>query len=187
MREVGRHPQGKCHLLLIKPYQSRHIKKLVRRVGRRPYGNSHFHLDRTRKTLGLHNRTTIRDLQRIIGPAPREKEVAVSGCIAVFCDPDRYGYPSSVEIDYLQKNGISVAIGMHPKSRLLYQDQWTDFCRALSTPGVVALGEIGLDFTLPNRSTQEDRLENMLGHITGPFRLWLCIAEGRGKIMPRLL
>ena len=146
-----------------------------------PAFDSHFHLDRTRKTLGLHNRTTIRDLQRIIGPAPREKEVAVSGCIAVFCDPDRYGYPSSVEIDYLQKNGISVAIGMHPKSRLLYQDQWTDFCRALSTPGVVALGEIGLDFTLPIRATQEDRLENLLGHVTGPLQVVVVHCRGERK------
>ena len=146
-----------------------------------PAFDSHFHLDRTRKTIGLHNRTTIRDLQRVVGPAPCEKEVADSGCIAVLCDPDCYGYPSSVEIEFLQKNGISVAIDMHPKSRLIHQDQWTVFCRVLSTPGMVALGEIGLDFTLPNQSTHENRLENLLGHVTGPLVVVVVHCRGERK------
>ena len=94
MRKLGRLPQGKCHLLLIQPYQSRHIKKLARRVGGRPYGNCHLPSIPTFTLTGLGGPlacTTIRDLQIIVGPAPRKKEVAASGCIAVFCNPDRYG------------------------------------------------------------------------------------------------
>ena len=99
----------------------------------------------------------------------------------MFCDPDRYGYSSSVEIEFVQKNGISEAIGMQPKSRLIHQDQWTDFCRALSTPGVEVLGEFGLDFTLPKHSTQENRLENLLGHITGPLQVVVVHCRGERK------
>ena len=102
----------------------------------------------------------------------------MSGCIAVFCDPDRYGLPPSVEIELLQKIGISVATGMHPKSKMPHQDQWTDLCRALSTPGVVALGEIGLDFTVPNHLALEDRLETLLGHVSSPLQVVVVHCRG---------
>ena len=74
-----------------------------------------------------------------------------------------------------------MAIGMLPQSRLLHQDLWTDFCCALSTPGVVALGEIGLDSTLPNHSTQENWLENLLDHVTGSFNLVVVHCRGERK------
>ena len=45
----------------------------------------------------------------------------------------------------------------YPKARMQHPDQCRNFNRALSTPGVVALREIGLDFAGPSPSTQEVR------------------------------
>ena len=119
--------------------------------------DSHFHLDRTRRDLELHSRSTLQDIQQVVGPASSGKEVEVSVCVAVFCDPDRYVFPSGAEIEVLRKRGVQVDIGVHPKARMQHSDQWRDFHLALSTLGMVALGEIGLDFAGSSPSTQEAR------------------------------
>ena len=89
--------------------------------------------------------------------------------------------PSGADIEFVRKRGIQVGIGVHPKARMQHPDQWMDFHLALSTPGVVALGEIGLDFSGPSPSTQEARLENLLGYITGPLQVVIVHCRGRSN------
>ncbi|KAH3724158.1 hypothetical protein DPMN_049968 [Dreissena polymorpha] len=105
--------------------------------------DSHFHLDRSGRVLQVYS------LERLIGhaegPVP-EVPVQVSGGVAVFCDPATYPevYPCAP--------GFGSAVGLHPKKphasvegavRLVEEE--------LRKEGVVALGEIGLDWTTPEQ------------------------------------
>ena len=46
-------------------------------LGWPPAFDSHFHLDRKRRDLGLHSRSTLHDIQPVVGPAPIGKGVEV--------------------------------------------------------------------------------------------------------------
>ncbi|MCU7901932.1 MAG: TatD family hydrolase [Candidatus Thiodiazotropha sp. (ex Lucinoma aequizonata)] len=107
--------------------------------------DSHFHLDRTRRHLSLSPSATVIEIQDRVGPADPRYLVQVSGCTAVFCDPRTY--PSTAEIRQLALSGVQVAVGVHPKWMPLSREDWDSFFMSFSSPHVVALGEIGLDYT----------------------------------------
>ncbi|MEW8562000.1 MAG: TatD family hydrolase [Candidatus Thiodiazotropha sp.] len=81
-----------------------------------------------------------------VGAVPEEDRVSLTGCTAVFCDPDNY--PSHERIAALALEGIAVAVGVHPKNRTLSEEKYLSFVRAFSDVNVGALGEIGLDWTV---------------------------------------
>lgn len=82
-----------------------------------------------------------------LGPVPESYQVNLAGCTAVFCDVDYY--PTAERTTKMAMEGISVAIGVHPKAHSLTEEEKMKFAVALGHPDVVALGEIGLDYTTP--------------------------------------
>ena len=106
--------------------------------------DAHFHLDRTRKKC---RKVTVETIVNSMSPG-EEFQVQVAGGIAVFCDPATY--PTETLMAELTANGFGVAIGLHPKSAQSYGDrEWEAFERSLALPGVKALGEVGLDYSVP--------------------------------------
>ena len=79
-----------------------------------------------------------------LGPVPEEHQVNLASCTAVFSDLDFY--PSAERTTKLAKDGVSVAIGVHPRAYSL-TDEEKKFATTFGHPDVVALGEIGLDYT----------------------------------------
>lgn len=91
------------------------------------------------------------------------------GCVANFCNPVTF------KLEYmwdalLSEDKVWGAFGCHPKMAAEYNDQIEQqMMHALNHPSVVALGEIGLDYTDKNRDQQEP-----------VFRTQLQIATSRG-------
>ena len=108
------------------------------------YG-THFHLDRLQWTLQLPQGTRFDETMAALGPVPEEHQVNLAGCTAVFCDLDFY--PSAERTTKLAMDGISVAIGVHPKAHSLTDEEKMNFATAFGHPDVVALGET--DWTTP--------------------------------------
>ena len=110
--------------------------------------DSHFHLDRTARELWGVNEVstvTLNDILREpLAPAPNNPVTLIGGVI-VFCDP---GTTLSIP---LMDGRWKVAVGLHPKS-FNHDDAYLDQVRTLvqSNPLVAALGEIGLDRTVPD-------------------------------------
>ena len=107
--------------------------------------DSHFHADRTITKLQEKGRTVT--LQGIpttrVGMKPLIP-VNVIGGVRVFCDPE--SYPGV----FIREQGFGNAVGLHPKKAHLFNEGIKSRIReALRDPGVVALGEVGLDFTTP--------------------------------------
>ena len=107
--------------------------------------DSHFHLDRLQWSLNLRQGTSFQDTMTAVGNIPEDYQVNLAGCTAVFCDMDFY--PSPEKIDALALDSVSVAIGVHLKATIMTEDEEMKFIRTFSHPNVVALGEIGLDYT----------------------------------------
>ena len=109
--------------------------------------DSHFHVDRLCKRVGVRPRT---DLQRAMLRAREghEAEVKFIGGVANFCDPPTY--PSRDEVEELLRQGVVTAIGIHPKGAANVDDQvWNSFMERLALPGVRGVGEVGLDYSVP--------------------------------------
>ncbi|XP_067126658.1 uncharacterized protein [Centruroides vittatus] len=72
------------------------------------------------------------------------------GCITIFCDPQSFAKKSEWE-KLLKENNVWAAFGCHPHSANEYDDDIeTHLLKALVHPRVVALGEIGLDYSSRN-------------------------------------
>ena len=139
--------------------------------------DSHFHLDRSKKKL---KKTSFHQVCEAVRP-DEGFEVQVMGGVTVFCDPDTY--PSQEEVNELRGQGLTIAIGLHPKYVEKYtEDSLLAFERCLTFSGVSALGEVGLDYStsdklwgqqhvLLDRALKQLRPEHVLVlHSRGPFQ-----------------
>ncbi|KAH7947565.1 hypothetical protein HPB52_013371 [Rhipicephalus sanguineus] len=73
------------------------------------------------------------------------------GCVAVFCDPETFK-KRNVWRGLLSEEGVWGAFGCHPHMARLYNEDVEDaMIAALEHPRVVALGEIGLDYSSNNK------------------------------------
>ncbi|XP_070384994.1 putative deoxyribonuclease TATDN2 [Dermacentor albipictus] len=73
------------------------------------------------------------------------------GCVAIFCDPATFKTRHVWE-GLLSEEGVWAAFGRHPHmSRQYDEDIDDDLIAALEQPCVVALGEIGLDYSSKNK------------------------------------
>ncbi|KAH3884331.1 hypothetical protein DPMN_008310 [Dreissena polymorpha] len=105
--------------------------------------DSHFHLDRSCKATNVCSIEAL--VGHTVGPMP-EVPVRVDGGIAVFCDPPNYPR------EYPSVTGFGSAVGVHPKASLRDVNGVVGQVeRELRKNGVVALGEIGLDRSVPER------------------------------------
>ncbi|KAK3107216.1 hypothetical protein FSP39_009701 [Pinctada imbricata] len=122
--------------------------------------DSHFHLDRSSmKIWRTYHGHTVEDLIAHSGQKPSVK-VNVVGGIIVYSEPRSYP-----EVDFQLHGPWRVAVGVHPKHHdSLTNDKKMILHRLLSHPKVVALGECGLDRTVPvsEWSHQEDVFRRML-------------------------
>lgn len=146
-------------------------------IGDLPEGfDSHFHLDRSRWSLGAPE-ASVEDLCRMIKP-DRDHSVRLTGGVAVFCDPGTY--PSEEEMQHLRSQGYAVAIGLHPKRVDSYTDEdYRAFEEHVTRPEVAALGEVGLDYTA-NQSMwgqQHVALDRALKHLQ-PSQVLVLHARG---------
>lgn len=126
--------------------------------------DSHFHLDRTLRDMFLPASGSVDDILQQ-APMEEEKRISLVGGVVIYCDPDTY--PSQRFLDRLPEH-ISVGIGFHPKhasnTRIRIEDGFHQLRRLLRHPRVVALGEVGLDHSVPMKywSHQVELLEKVL-------------------------
>ncbi|CAN7941710.1 unnamed protein product [Ixodes pacificus] len=77
------------------------------------------------------------------------------GCVAIFCNPLTFG-DRTVWEDLLREDGIWAAFGCHPHMVRDYDEETDEhLIKALEHPRVVALGEIGLDYSRKNFCQRE--------------------------------
>ena len=137
---------------------------------------SHFHLDRSRWSLGVLE-ASVEDLCRMIKP-DQDHSVRLTGGVAVFCDPGTYS--SEEEMHHLRSQGYAVAIGLHPKRVDSYTaEDYRAFEEHVTRPEVAALGEVGLDYTV-NQSMwgqQHVALDRALKHLQ-PSQVLMLHARG---------
>ncbi|XP_021353774.1 putative deoxyribonuclease TATDN2 [Mizuhopecten yessoensis] len=125
--------------------------------------DSHFHLDRTLRAMGLPKDTTF---QSLLARSPMEpgKEIEVVGTCACYCDP--VTYPTKEHLATLPED-MEVAVGVHPKHQYS-QEQFNRVVQELRQlillPRVGAVGEIGLDHSVPREqwAQQSVMLEKIL-------------------------
>ncbi|XP_054709760.1 putative deoxyribonuclease TATDN2 [Uloborus diversus] len=81
------------------------------------------------------------------------------GCVAIFCNP--YTFPKkSMWGKYLEEDGVWAAFGCHPHNANVYDAIFEGYLQeALKHPKVVALGEIGVDYSNRNNCTKEKQHE----------------------------
>ena len=115
--------------------------------------DSHFHLDRT----AVRAHRDILEVEKVYEAQRPDSEfvVRVTGGVAVFCDPPTY--PTEEQVTQYRRQGLIVAIGMHPKTNVNEGD-WQNFKRCLSFPGVTAFGEVGLDYSMPAQTWSQQHV-----------------------------
>uniref|UniRef100_T1J858 Uncharacterized protein n=1 Tax=Strigamia maritima TaxID=126957 RepID=T1J858_STRMM len=80
------------------------------------------------------------------------------GCVAIFCDPTTFKENTWKEI--VSEDNVWAAFGCHPHNADLYNDEIeSDMKTALKHKKVVALGEIGLDYSSRNFSNRQKQKE----------------------------
>ena len=115
-----------------------------------------FHLDCLQWSLDLPQEASFEHTLDAVGSALFNLRVDLAGCTAVYCDPEFY--PSREQMLALTRKGICVAIGVHPKAPTLSDNQKKSFSTLFSEPAVVALGEIGWDWTTdPKEWLEQER------------------------------
>ncbi|XP_045167847.2 uncharacterized protein LOC123531129 [Mercenaria mercenaria] len=123
--------------------------------------DSHFHLDRTAKSLFGQDWVDLHKLWPVKqDPAP-ENNVEIVGGILVYCDPERY---HSVKCP--EDANFKVAVGIHPKKSDSFSSEKESVLKELlHKPGVVALGEVGIDHSVSRHLwlEQEEVLNRVLG------------------------
>ncbi|XP_060587423.1 uncharacterized protein LOC132742946 [Ruditapes philippinarum] len=138
--------------------------------------DSHFHLDRTASWLQRNQ-----DLEEILHVdigGPPEFPLNVSGGVAVYCDPA--SFPSELILDRIPR-GFGIAMGIHPKQSHQFSESLLDNIRQrLGNSRVVAMGEVGLDFTVPEDtwSFQEHVLIRMLSLAPSSMPVILHLRDG---------
>ena len=83
--------------------------------------DTHFHQDRLQWPLQLPQGTRFDETMAALGPVPEEHQVNLASCTAVFCVLDFY--PSAERTTKLAKDGVSVAIGVHPRADSLTDEE----------------------------------------------------------------
>ena len=129
--------------------------------------DSHFHINRMSRMLGDSLESPVEALNVPAGRTP-DHRVGVSRGVAVYCDPDEFK-----DVKFPEDPNWRVAVGVHPKKAKSFEDShWRLLQQHLSDPRVAALGEVGLDHTVPERdhAVQEQVLEKVLtvcglGHV----------------------
>ena len=142
--------------------------------------DSHFHMDRSCRNLGLTVPASLQDLERrrsaVSGSA------GLGGGVAVYCDPATY--PSEGEIRRLVEGNVVAAVGIHPKSAGTLTDEVRHRLSALlRSPLVVGLGEVGLDHSVPSSEwgIQQDCLQTVLQFLEPRHVLVLHCRGMRGQ------
>ena len=98
----------------------------------------HFHMDKVNEFLGVQSFKSIDS-----GFKCREGEQLIDGGIASFCFPTQWHKMSK-----LDKQGLFFAVGLHPHVSDFWTRRWkTTFMELLDQDKVVALREVGLDYT----------------------------------------
>ncbi|KAL3852750.1 hypothetical protein ACJMK2_016367 [Sinanodonta woodiana] len=107
------------------------------------YIDSHCHLDFLFKRSGFKGTfTQFRELNKHAFPKTYE------GCVAVFCNPASFKPTGGLWMDVGAEEDVWLAFGCHPKMATDFiprAEQWLQEC--MQHPKVVALGEIGLDYS----------------------------------------
>ncbi|GFR95485.1 3'-5' ssDNA/RNA exonuclease TatD [Elysia marginata] len=119
------------------------------RAYRNRFVDSHCHIDLIYDRLGLPTNTVytdFRETQAASYPANYE------GCVAIFCSPETFDLHTpqdAVLRTVLTEPGVYLALGCHPKNATGFKSTSLDGLRKMlcSLPNVVALGEIGLDYS----------------------------------------
>ena len=126
-----------------------------------PLFDTHCHLDRLFRKTNHHG-----GLFEYLTKMGRGVSSSFKGCNAVFCDPPQLLTPHSVE-HFLLEEGVYGVVGCHPK----WAHRFTGPVKArivelLQHPKVVALGEVGLDFSgrisKKEKAIQRDVLKELL-------------------------
>lgn len=77
------------------------------------------------------------------------------GCITIFCEPQSFFRKSEWD-SVLQEDGVWAAFGCHPHMASRYNDEAEDaLVTSLNDPKVIALGEIGLDYSRRNNCDRD--------------------------------
>ncbi|GFR59323.1 3'-5' ssDNA/RNA exonuclease TatD [Elysia marginata] len=113
-----------------------------------PFIDTHCHIDFLYSRLGESSSTPFHKFRE---ENHRFFPTNYGGCVAVFCNPKTFVYPNprnEVLKMCEQEDDVWLAIGCHPKNAEEFYDCHLYGLRmALQSPKVVALGEIGLDYS----------------------------------------
>jgi len=123
--------------------------------------DAHCHLDRLEFKL-FGNIQCGRSLDILLEAAPlmpRKNRCIVRAVVANYCDPETYP-----NLDNIMDNRVHPSIGLHPKKCHLLADNIDTIRALLAHPKVVALGEVGLDHTVPSTTwdQQKDTLRQLV-------------------------
>jgi TatD DNase family protein len=122
--------------------------------------DSHCHLDRTMRELGI----KVQTLEAICGDLPIDEayEVHLAGVVGIFCDPETH--PSREQLQNWISQGVVPVIGLHPR-RSITEQEFTKMKDLLAIPEVAGLGEVGIDHTEPPSTwaAQMERFDKVLG------------------------
>ncbi|RUS88894.1 hypothetical protein EGW08_003333 [Elysia chlorotica] len=111
--------------------------------------DSHCHIDLVYDRLQLPQGTLYSDFRETHATS---YPVNYEGCVAIFCSPgtfDLYDPQDAVLKTVLRERGVWLALGCHPKNAASFKPSSLDGLRKMlcTLPNVVALGEIGLDYS----------------------------------------